>query len=42
MEKMVLDAFIRYAKEKFDYEISVKKCDKHDTFEGMVPNQTLY
>ena len=27
MEKMVLDDFIRYAKEQFDCEISVKKCD---------------
>ena len=32
MEKMVLDDFIRYAKEQFDCEISVKKCDKPDTF----------
>lgn len=30
--KMVLDDFIRYAKEQFDCEISVKKCDKPDTF----------
>lgn len=28
---MVLDDFIRYAKEQFDCEISVKKCDKPDT-----------
>ena len=31
-EKMVLDDFIKYAKEQFDCEISVKKCDKPDTF----------
>ena len=30
--KMVLDDFIKYAKEQFDCEISVKKCDKPDTF----------
>ncbi len=32
MEKMVLDDFIKYAKEQFDCEISVKLCDKPDTF----------
>ena len=32
MGKMELDDFIRYAKEQFDCEISVKKCDKPDTF----------
>lgn len=32
MGKMVLDDFIRYAKEQFDCKISVKKCDKPDTF----------
>ena len=32
MKKMVLDDFIKYAKEQFDCEISVKKCDKPDTF----------
>lgn len=32
MKKTVLDDFIRYAKEQFDCEISVKKCDKPDTF----------
>lgn len=35
MEKMVLDDFIRYAKEQFDCEISVKKCDKPDTFDSI-------
>lgn len=32
MGKMVLDDFIRYAKEQFDCEISIKKCDNPDTF----------
>lgn len=32
VEKMALDDFIRYAKEQFDCEISVKKCNKPDTF----------
>lgn len=32
MEKMRLDDFIRYAKEQFDCEISVKKSYKPDTF----------
>lgn len=32
MEKMTLDDFIKYAKEQFDCEISVKKSDKPDTF----------
>ena len=32
MGKMGLDDFIRYAKEQFDCEISVKKSDKPDTF----------
>ena len=32
MEKMGLDDFIRYAKQQFDCEISVKKSDKPDTF----------
>lgn len=32
MKKMMLDDFIRYAKEQFDCEISVKKCNKPDTF----------
>lgn len=32
MEKMALDDFIRYAKEQFDCEISVKECGKPDTF----------
>ena len=35
MEKMVLDDFIKYAKEQFDCEISVKKCDSPDTFAGI-------
>lgn len=35
MGKMVLDDFIRYAKEQFDCEISVKKCGKPDTFSGI-------
>ena len=35
IEKMVLDDFIRYAKEQFDCEISVKKCDKPDTFDSI-------
>ncbi len=35
MGKMVLDDFIKYAKEQFDCEISVKKCDKPDTFAGI-------
>ena len=35
MGKMVLDDFIRYAKEQFDCKISVKKCDKPDTFSGI-------
>ncbi|MCC2826451.1 hypothetical protein LK511_05855 [Faecalicatena orotica] len=32
MKKMVLDDFIKYAKEQFDCEIYVKKCNKPDTF----------
>lgn len=32
MGKMALDDFIKYVKEQFDCEISVKKCDKLDTF----------
>ena len=32
MEKIGLDDYIRYAKEQFDCEISVKKCDNPDTF----------
>lgn len=32
MRKMGLDDFIRYAKEQFDCEISVKKSYKLDTF----------
>lgn len=32
MGKMELDDLIKYAKEKFDCEISVKKCNKPDTF----------
>ncbi|MDD6482786.1 MAG: hypothetical protein PUF65_11075 [Lachnospiraceae bacterium] len=35
MEKMVLDDFIKYAKEQFDCEISAKKCDSPDTFAGI-------
>ena len=29
---MVLNDFIKYTKEQFDHEISVKKCDNPDTF----------
>lgn len=32
MKKMMLDDFIKYAKEQFDCKISVKKCGKPDTF----------
>ena len=32
---MILDDFIKYAKEQFGCEISVKKCDKPDTFAGI-------
>lgn len=32
MKKMMLDDFIRYAKEQFDCGISVKKCNNPDTF----------
>lgn len=32
MGKMELDDFIKYAKEQFGCEISVKKCDAPDTF----------
>lgn len=35
MEKMALDDFIKYAKEKFDCEISVKKSDEPDSFAGI-------
>ncbi|MGN0408071.1 MAG: hypothetical protein ACI4EJ_07415 [Bacteroides sp.] len=32
MEKMMLDDFIKYAKEQFGCDIVVKPCDKPDTF----------
>lgn len=32
MKKMMLDDFIKYAKEQFDCKISVKKCGEPDTF----------
>ena len=32
MGKMELDDFIKYAKEKFGCEVSVKMCEKPDTF----------
>lgn len=32
MKKMMLDDFIKYAKEQFDCKISVKKCSEPDTF----------
>lgn len=32
MGRMGIDDFIRYAKEQFDCEITVKKSDKPDTF----------
>lgn len=32
MRRMGIDDFIRYAKEQFDCEITVKKSDKPDTF----------
>ncbi len=32
MEKMTVDDFIKYVKEQFDCDISVKKSDKPDTF----------
>lgn len=32
MKKIMLDDFIRYAKEQFDCKISVKKCGEPDTF----------
>lgn len=32
MRKMALDDFIKYAKDQFDCEISVKMSDKPDTF----------
>ena len=32
MGKMVLDDFIKYAKEQFNCDITVKPCDKPDTF----------
>lgn len=35
MGKMVLDDFIKYAKEQFNCEITVKLCDKPDTFAGI-------
>lgn len=35
MKKMLLDDFIKYAKEQFDCDISIKKCDKPDTFAGI-------
>ncbi len=35
MDRMMLDDFIKYAKEKFDCEITVKKSDNPDTFAGI-------
>ncbi len=35
MGKMALEDFIKYAKEQFDCEVSVKTCDKPDTFAGI-------
>ena len=35
MGKMELDDFIKYAKEQFGCEISVKKCDAPDRFAGI-------
>lgn len=32
MKKMVLDDFIKYAKEQFDCDIFLKSCDEPDTF----------
>ena len=32
MEKMILDDFIKYAKEQFNCDISVKMSDNPDTF----------
>lgn len=32
MGKMVLDDFIKYAKEQFNCDITVKPCDKPDNF----------
>lgn len=32
MKKMMLNDFIKYAKEQFDCKISVKKCGEPDTF----------
>ena len=32
MEKMTLDDLIKYVKEQFDCDISIKKSDKPDTF----------
>lgn len=33
MEKMVLDDFIKYAKEQFGCDLMVQSCDVPDTFE---------
>ena len=35
MEKMILDDFIKYAKEQFNCEISVKMSDNPDTFSSI-------
>lgn len=35
MEKMILDDFIKFAKEQFNCEISVKMSDNPDTFAGI-------
>lgn len=32
---MMLDDFIRYAKEQFNCKISIKKCGKPDTFDSI-------
>ena len=41
MEKMTLDDFIKYVKEQFDCEISVKKSDKPDTFASIFGSSFL-
>ena len=39
MGKMELDDFIKYAKEKFGCEVSVKMCEKPDTFADIPYNK---
>ena len=42
MGKMELDDFIKYAKEKFGCEVSVKMCEKPDTFADSFLNDNEY